>query len=90
MTCEVKPIGVRIVQPYEVEPLEGGTRIHHAITVSGPLERGYSLLAGPYTKLLARETRALGGYVKRGASDDIEDPPLFVTMSGRSSMRMRA
>jgi hypothetical protein len=66
--CEVKPIGVRIVQSYEVEPLDGGTRIHHAITVAGPLERGYSLLASRYTKLLARETRALAAYVQRERS----------------------
>jgi hypothetical protein len=62
VVCGVKPIGVRIVQSYEVEPIERGTRIRHAITVGGPLERGYSLLAGQYTKLLARETRALAAY----------------------------
>jgi hypothetical protein len=66
VVCEVKPIGVRLVQWYEVEPIENGTRIHHAITVRGPLERGYSLLAGQYTKLLARETRALAAYVQQG------------------------
>ncbi len=66
VVCEVKPIGVRLVQWYEVEPIESGTRIHHAITVRGPLERGYSLLAGQYTKLLARETRALAAYVQQG------------------------
>jgi hypothetical protein len=31
-----------------------------------PLERGYSLLAGQYTKLLARETRALAAYIGQG------------------------
>ena len=66
VVCEVKPIGVRLVQTYEVEPIDGGARIHHAITVGGPLERGYSLLAGQYTKLLARETRALAAYVRAG------------------------
>jgi hypothetical protein len=62
VVCEVRPIGVRIVQTYEVDAIEGGTRIHHAISVAGPLARGYSLLAGQYTKLLARETRALAAY----------------------------
>jgi hypothetical protein len=57
---------VRIVQTYEVEPIDGGARIHHAISVGGPRERGCSLLAGQYTRLLARETRALAAYVARG------------------------
>jgi hypothetical protein len=66
VVCEVKPIGVRLVQTYDVEPIDGGARIHHAISVAGPLERGYSLLAGQYTKLLARETRALAAYIGQG------------------------
>ena len=68
VVCEVKPIGVRIVQTYEVESIDGGARIHHAIAVDGPLERGYSLLAGQYTKLLVRETRALAAYVRERRS----------------------
>ena len=63
VVCEVRPVGVRIVQEYEVTPLDDGTRIRHAITVAGRLERGYKLLACQYTRLLARETRALAAYV---------------------------
>jgi hypothetical protein len=66
VVCEVRPVGVRIVQSYEVEPVAEGARIRHVFTVAGPLERGYKLLAGQYTKLLARETRALAAYVRRG------------------------
>jgi hypothetical protein len=37
LRIEVKPIGMRIVNVYEVEPTAGGSRIRHAFEVSGPL-----------------------------------------------------
>jgi hypothetical protein len=63
IVTEVRPIGVRIVSTYEVTPIEGGARLRHEMTCSGPLERGYRLLRAQYTRLLARETRDLAALV---------------------------
>lgn len=68
VVCEVRPIGVRIVSTYEVTPVDGGARLRHEIAVSGPLELGYRLLRPQYTRLLAREVRALAD-LARQASD---------------------
>jgi Polyketide cyclase / dehydrase and lipid transport len=37
LRIEVKPIGMHIVNVYEIEPLDGGSRIRHAFEMSGPL-----------------------------------------------------
>ena len=87
MVCEVRPFGVAIVSTYEVTPIEGGARLHHAMACTGALERGYRLLSRQYTKLLARETRDLANLVRQDVqiAQTITDS---VTMSERSSTRM--
>ena len=37
LRIEVKPVGLRIVNVYQVEPIDGGSRIRHAFEVSGPM-----------------------------------------------------
>ena len=37
LRIEVRPIGMRIVNVYEIEPIDGGSRIRHAFEMSGPL-----------------------------------------------------
>jgi Polyketide cyclase / dehydrase and lipid transport len=37
LRIEVKPIGMHIVNVYEIEPIEGGSRIRHAFEMSGAL-----------------------------------------------------
>jgi hypothetical protein len=37
LRIEVRPVGLRIVNVYEVEPTDGGSRIRHAFEMSGPL-----------------------------------------------------
>jgi hypothetical protein len=37
LRIEVKPIGMHIVNVYEIEPINGGSRIRHAFEISGPL-----------------------------------------------------
>lgn len=37
LRIEVKPVGLRIVNVYEVGPIDGGSRIRHAFEMSGPL-----------------------------------------------------
>ena len=37
LRIEVKPVGLRIVNVYEVEPVDGGSRIRHAFEISGPM-----------------------------------------------------
>jgi hypothetical protein len=37
LRIEVKPIGMHIVNVYEIEPIDGGSRIRHAFEISGPL-----------------------------------------------------
>jgi hypothetical protein len=37
LRIEVRPVGMTIINVYEVEPADGGSRIRHAFEVSGPL-----------------------------------------------------
>src|SRR5262249_55510081 len=37
LRIEVRPVGMRIVNVYEVEPTSAGSRIRHAFEMSGPL-----------------------------------------------------
>jgi hypothetical protein len=37
LRIEVRPIGMHIVNVYEIEPIDGGSRIRHAFEMSGPL-----------------------------------------------------
>jgi hypothetical protein len=61
VVCEVRPVGMTVVNTYEVEPSAGGSRIRHAIEVSGPLARPTKLLRfdALYTRWLRREIRSL-------------------------------
>ena len=63
IVCEVRPVGVTIVSTYDVTPIEGGSRLHHTIEISGRLERPYRLLEGQYTRMLQDETRRLAELV---------------------------
>lgn len=37
LRIEVRPIGMTIVNVYEIEPMNGGSRVRHAFEMSGPL-----------------------------------------------------
>ena len=37
LRIEVRPIGMTIVNVYEIEPTNGGSRVRHAFEMSGPL-----------------------------------------------------
>jgi hypothetical protein len=59
--CEVRPVGLVVVNTYEVQPTAQGVRIRHGIEVSGRIARLLNLLFLDklYTRLLAKETRRL-------------------------------
>ena len=70
VVCEVKPVGVTIVSTYEVTPIDGGSRLHHTIEISGRLERPYRLLERQYTRMLEEETRRLAELVGKDQGAD--------------------
>ncbi len=37
LRIEVRPIGMTIINVYEIEPIDGGSRVRHAFEMSGPL-----------------------------------------------------
>jgi uncharacterized protein YndB with AHSA1/START domain len=58
MVTEVRPFGVTITSTYEVTPTAQGARLHHTISLTGPLERLYEILTRrQYTRMLVSETR---------------------------------
>lgn len=58
IVTEVHPFGVTITSTYEVTPTANGARLHHTISLAGPLERLYELLTRrQYTRMLVGETR---------------------------------
>jgi hypothetical protein len=57
VVTEVRPFGVTITSTYEVTATANGSRIHHTISLAGPLERAYLLVRGTYTRMLVEETR---------------------------------
>jgi uncharacterized protein YndB with AHSA1/START domain len=59
IVTEVRPFGVTITSTYEVTAIPKGSRLHHTITLAGPLERLYTLVRGQYTRMLVVETRAV-------------------------------
>ncbi len=65
IVTEVRPFGVTITSTYDVTPTATGSRLHHTIALGGPLERGYRLLRGQYTRYRvegdAASRRARGG-----------------------------
>jgi hypothetical protein len=70
VVCEVKPVGVTIVSTYEVTPIDGGSRLHHTIEISGRLERPYRLLERQYSRMLEEETRRLAELVGKDQGAD--------------------
>ena len=59
IVTEVRPFGVTITSTYEVTSITKGSRLHHTISLAGPLERLYTLVRGQYTRMLVAETRAV-------------------------------
>ncbi len=57
IVTEVRPFGVTITSTYEVTSIPKGSRLHHTISLAGPLERLYTLVRGKYTAMLVEETR---------------------------------
>jgi uncharacterized protein YndB with AHSA1/START domain len=57
IVTEVRPFGVTITSTYEVTEIPKGSRLHHTISLAGPLERMYTLVRGQYTRMLVEETR---------------------------------
>lgn len=56
----VKPAGLEIINIYEVEPTERGSRIRHAFEVSGPISSIVRpVLSGMYTRQLEEEVAAV-------------------------------
>jgi hypothetical protein len=56
----VRPLGLTIVNVYEVEPAPGGARIRHALEISGPLATPTRLtVRGLYQRMLDDEVRAV-------------------------------
>jgi hypothetical protein len=59
--CEVHPPGMLVETTFSAEPIDGGCRVEHTITVSGRFARAAKLLRFDrlYTKLLQREIAKL-------------------------------
>jgi hypothetical protein len=59
LRIEVRPIGMTIINVYEIEPIDGGSRIRHAFEFSGPLSVPVRWLgiAGLYRSSLNDEIR---------------------------------
>jgi hypothetical protein len=57
IVTEVRPFGVVITSTYEVTPTPTGSRIHHIISLAGPLEVLYKGVRGQYSRMLVEETR---------------------------------
>ena len=80
LVTEVRPFGVTITSTYEVSATPAGSRLHHTISLSGPLERAYLLVRGQYTRMPIEETR-------RVAELAGGDPSTLGTSSQRTSAR---
>ena len=79
IVTEVRPFGVVITSTYEVTPTETGARLHHTISLAGPLEVLYKGVRGQYTRMLAAETRRVA---ELAAGDQ---PPLGASSTQRSA-----
>jgi uncharacterized protein YndB with AHSA1/START domain len=79
MVTEVRPFGVTITSSYEVTPTATGSRLHHTISLAGPLERAYLLVRGQYTRMLVEETRRVAELAAG------EQPPLGASSTQRST-----
>jgi hypothetical protein len=69
IVTEVRPFGVTITSTYEVTPTPAGSRLHHTISLAGPLEGLYELLTRrQYTRMLAGETKRIAELATGGQS----------------------
>lgn len=57
IVTEVRPFGVTITSTYEVTATATGSRLHHTISLTGPLEVLYKGVRGQYSRMLVAETR---------------------------------
>ena len=79
MVTEVRPFGVTITSTYEVSPTASGSRLHHTISLAGPLEALYKGVRGQYSRMLIAETRRVA---ELAAGDQ---PPLGASSTQRST-----
>jgi polyketide cyclase/dehydrase/lipid transport protein len=69
LRIDVRPIGLRIVNVYEVEPTDDGSRIRHALEMAGPLSGPLRWLgaARAYQRSLEDEIRHLVEFAQAGS-----------------------
>jgi polyketide cyclase/dehydrase/lipid transport protein len=69
LRIEVRPIGLKIVNVYEVEPTDSGSRIRHALEMAGPLSGPLRWLgaARAYQRSLEDEIRHLIEFAQAGS-----------------------
>jgi hypothetical protein len=79
IVTEVRPFGVTITSTYDVTATATGSRLHHTISLAGPLERAYKLVRSQYTRMLVEETRRAA---ELAAGDQ---PPLGASSTQRST-----
>ena len=68
-----------ITSTYEVTPTPTGSRLHHTISLAGPLEVLYKGVRGQYSRMLIAETRRVA---ELAAGDQ---PPLGASSTQRST-----
>ena len=66
IVTEVRPFGVVITSTYEVTPTPTGSRIHHTISLAGPLEVLYKGVRGQYSRMLVEETHRVAELAASG------------------------
>jgi hypothetical protein len=76
LRIEVRPIGMHIVNVYEIEPIDGGSRIRHAFEMSGPLSEPVRWLgvARLYRSSLDDEIRHCVEYAQARAAGSRAQP----------------
>jgi uncharacterized protein YndB with AHSA1/START domain len=76
LRIEVRPIGMHIVNVYEMEPIDGGSRIRHAFEMSGPLSEPVRWLgvARLYRSSLDDEIRHCVEYAQARAAGSRAQP----------------
>ena len=76
LRIEVRPIGMHIVNVYEIEPIYGGSRIRHAFEMSGPLSEPVRWLgvARLYRSSLDDEIRHCVEYAQARAAGSRAQP----------------
>ena len=76
MVTEVHPFGVTITSTYEVTPTAQGARLHHTISLTGPLERLYEIVTRrQYTRMLVGETSRVAALAAGDHAEKASSPP---------------